>query len=148
MISRSTLIAAPAATVHALITDYRQWVEWSPWEGIDPNMQRTYSGAESGVGAKYAWVGSKKVGSGSMETTHDEPNRIQLRLEFTAPWKAVNTTVFDINENSGATTVTWTMSGEQQTGLRGLMMKLMPMEKFVGKDFEKGLAQLKAVAES
>jgi hypothetical protein len=145
-IFRSTQINAPAATVHDLISDYRRWVDWSPWEGIDPNLERTYSGADAGVGAKYAWVGNKKVGSGNMETTSDEPHRIELRLEFTAPWKAVNSTVFDLAETGGVTLVTWTMTGKHE-GLRGLLMRLMPMDKFVGKDFEKGLAQLKGLAE-
>ena len=145
-IFRSIQIAAPAATVHALISDYRCWVDWSPWEGIDPNLQRTYTGPEAGVGAKYAWVGNKKVGSGNMETTADAPDRIDIRLEFTAPWKAVNHTTFELIENAGTTTVTWTMTGQHE-GLRGLLMRLMPVEKFVGRDFEKGLAQLKARAE-
>ena len=146
-ISRATDIQAPAATVHGLISAYRRWIDWSPWEGIDPHLQRTYTGADAGVGAKYAWVGNKKVGSGNMETIRDEPDRIEIRLEFTAPWKAVNTTVFDLAETAGTTRVTWTMTGEHR-GLRGLLMGLMPMDKIVGKDFEKGLAQLKAKAEA
>jgi len=146
-ILRSIEINAPAAAVHDLISDYRRWVDWSPWERIDPNLARTYSGPDAGVGARYSWVGNKKVGSGNMETTSDEPNRIVLRLEFTAPWKAINTTTFDLAETSGTTTVTWTMAGQHE-GLRGLLMRLMPMDKIVGKDFEKGLAQLKARAES
>lgn len=145
-ISRSTEIAAPAETIHALISDYHRWVDWSPWEGIDPNLQRTYSGPDAGVGAHYAWVGNKKVGSGNMETTADSPDQIEIRLEFTAPWKAVNMTTFDLAEAEGKTTVSWTMRGEH-VGFRGFLMSLMPMDKVVGKDFEKGLAQLKALAE-
>lgn len=146
-ISRAIEIQAPAATVHDLISDYHRWIDWSPWEGIDPDLQRTYSGSPVGLGAKYAWVGNKKVGSGNMETTRDEPDRIEIRLEFTAPWKAVNTTVFDFAETAGTTRVSWTMTGEHR-GLRGLLMSLLPMDKVVGKDFEKGLAQLKAKAEA
>lgn len=146
-IFRSTEIAAPAATIHDLVSDYHRWVDWSPWEGIDPNLQRTYTGPDAGVGAKYAWVGNKKVGSGTMETTGDTPTRIDIRLEFTAPWKAVNPTSFEFAEAAGKTIVTWTMTGQPE-GLRGLLMRLMPMDKIVGKDFEKGLAQLKALAEA
>ena len=146
-ISRAADIQAPAATVHGLISDYHRWIDWSPWEGIDPHLQRTYTGADAGVGAKYAWVGNKKVGSGNMETIRDETDRIEIRLEFTAPWKAVNTTVFDLAETAGTTRVTWTMTGEHR-GLRGLLMGLMPMDKIVGKDFEKGLAHRKAKAEA
>lgn len=146
-ISRSTEISAPANAVHALISDYHRWVDWSPWEGIDPNLQRTYSGPDAGMGAHYAWVGNKKVGSGNMETTAETPDQITIRLEFTAPWKAVNITTFDLAETEGKTTVTWTMRGEH-VGLRGFLMSLMPMDKIIGKDFEKGLAQLKTKAEA
>lgn len=135
-ISRSTEIAAPAATVHDLISDYRRWVDWSPWEGIDPNLQRAYTGPDAGVGAKYAWVGNKRVGSGNMETTGDAPDRIDIRLEFTAPWKAVNNTTFELADDAGKTTVTWTMTG-QHRGLRGLLMRLMPMDKFVARTSRK-----------
>lgn len=144
-ISRSSEIAAPTATVHALISDYHLWVDWSPWEGIDPDLQRTYSGPDSGVGAKYAWVGNKKVGSGTMETISDTPERIEIRLEFTVPWKAVNTTTFELAERDGKTAVTWTMTGRHE-GVRGLLMRLMPMDKIIGKDFEKGLRQLDRAA--
>lgn len=147
IISRSIDIAAPAARIHGLISDYHRWVDWSPWEGIDPNLSRTYSGPDAGIGAKYAWVGNKKVGSGNMETTGEAPDRIEIRLEFTAPWKAVNDTIFELAPAGDRTRVTWTMTGQHE-GARGLLMRVMPMDKIVGKDFEKGLAKLKALAEA
>jgi uncharacterized protein YndB with AHSA1/START domain len=66
-IERSSVINAPPEKVFALINDFQQWRGWSPWENKDPNLKRTYSGAERGKGAVYAWEGNKNVGSGRME---------------------------------------------------------------------------------
>lgn len=146
-IERTTSIDAPAATVYALVADFHQWGQWSPWEDIDPQMQRTFSGADSGTGAVYEWAGNRKAGSGRMEITEAEaPTVVTIDLQFLRPFKAHNTTTFRLAEGDGATEVRWTM-----TGPRTFMTKVMgifkSMDAMVGPDFEKGLAQLKAAAE-
>lgn len=150
MLQRSVTIAASAAAVFEHLVDLRKWQEWSPWEGIDPNMVRTYSGAESGVGAVYEWTGNRKVGAGRMTVVEvDVPNSLGIRLEFIKPFKATNMAQFELLPVStgGETQVTWSM-----TGKKTLMTKVMgifkSMDAMVGPDFEKGLAQLKAAAES
>ena len=50
-VSRSETINAEPARVHALIDDFHEWTEWSPWEDVDPDLQRTYTGPDPGVGA-------------------------------------------------------------------------------------------------
>jgi len=65
---RSRRIAAPRERVHELINDFHDGRQWSPWEDVDPDLRRDYSGAESGVGAKYAWEGNRKAGKGNMES--------------------------------------------------------------------------------
>src|SRR5688572_14274592 len=88
-VSRRAHINAPPDRVWAKISDFRQWISWSPWEELDPAMTRTHSGAPSGPGAKYAWVGNKKVGQGSMEITAAEPpKKLDLRLDFIKPFEA------------------------------------------------------------
>ena len=147
-VTRSESIAAPPERLHGLIDDFHRWREWSPWEELDPNMKRDYSGAESGVGARYAWEGNRKAGKGNMEITDVQPQRVEMRLTFEKPWKATNQVVFDLTPKDGAgTDVTWRMSGTQK-GLAALFGKVFPMDKMVGKDFEKGLARLKAKAEA
>ncbi|GAB7004612.1 SRPBCC family protein [Nocardioides sp. AN3] len=147
-ITRSLVIDAPQERLHELIDDFHQWRAWSPWEDLDPDLQRTYEGPESGVGARYLWKGNRRAGSGSMEITGVAPDRVDVRLVFTAPWQADNkvSLVFTPAQERG-TDVTWTMTGEHVGGVRGLVMRLMPLDKMVGRDFEKGLARLKAVAE-
>ncbi|MGB2756195.1 MAG: SRPBCC family protein [Acidimicrobiia bacterium] len=150
MLQRSVTIAASAAAVFEHLVDLRKWQEWSPWEGIDPNMVRTYSGAESGVGAVYEWTGNRKVGAGRMTVVEvDVPNSLGIRLEFIKPFKATNMAQFELLPVStgGETQVTWSM-----TGKKTLMTKVMgifkSMDAMVGPDFEKGLAQLKARCEA
>ena len=63
-VTRTTTIEAPAERVHALVNDFHEWPKWSPWEDLDPQLRRTYSGPDAGVGATYAWEGNKKAGQG------------------------------------------------------------------------------------
>lgn len=146
-IVRSTTIAAPPERVRALVDDFQAWRGWSPWEDVDPALQRTYSGSVSGVGSRYAWRGNRKAGSGSMEITGSTPTRIDIRLLFQKPWKADNAVVFELMPvGDAATEVTWRMSGAN-SGLQALFGKLFNLDKLVGRDFEKGLARLKVLAE-
>lgn len=145
---RTTTIAADPARVHGLVDDFHQWVGWSPWEDLDPDLRRTYTGPDRGVGAHYAWQGNRRAGRGSMEITAWTPQRIDVDLVFLKPFDSHSTVTFDlVPAGEGRTDVTWTMRGEQQ-GLWGLIGRVIPMERFVGKDFDRGLARLKAAAES
>ncbi|WP_159841682.1 SRPBCC family protein [Nocardia sp. CY41] len=142
---RSAVITADPARVHGLINDFHKWVEWSPWEDLDPQLQRSYSGADSGVGARYAWSGNRKAGAGSMEIIGSADREIGVRLEFLKPMKATNMVTFLLSPVETGTEVTWRMTG-QQTGLMGVIGRFIPMDKFVGRDFEKGLARLQEAA--
>jgi len=146
-VERSTTINAPAGTVFGFINDFHQWAHWSPWEKLDPGMDRTYSGSASGVGAGYAWSG-KKAGAGSMEILTAEPGAlVAIDLKFTRPFKAENPTRFTLTREGDATRVVWTMTGQHNL-MSKLMGLFMNMDKMVGKDFEAGLASLKAVSEA
>jgi uncharacterized protein YndB with AHSA1/START domain len=145
---RSRTIAAPRERVHELIDDFHSWRRWSPWEDVDPDLRRDYSGAESGVGARYAWEGNRKAGKGDMEIVSSSPERVEVRLRFEKPWKATNHVAFDLTPSGDAATdVTWRMTG-RTTGFAALFGKIVSMDRLVGKDFEKGLTRMKAAAES
>lgn len=146
-VERSARIDAPPARVYEQIADFRNWTKWSPWEGIDPNLQRTYGGAESGTGAVYGWSGNRKAGQGRMEITDaTEPSRVQIDLVFEKPWKARNDTVFTIRPDGSGSRVTWSMTGKK-TLMTKAMGLVKSMDKFLGPDFESGLARLKATSE-
>ncbi|WP_125611701.1 SRPBCC family protein [Specibacter cremeus] len=145
-VTRNVLIPAPAGAVYRLVIDFHEWTKWSPWENLDSTMKREYSGSESGVGARYSWNGNRKAGSGTMEIAGvSEPDRIDIRLEFTRPMKAVNPTTFTFVPEGDGTRVTWTMTGESK-GIGRVFAMFMNMDKMVGGDFEKGLAALSAAA--
>ncbi|SED95640.1 Polyketide cyclase / dehydrase and lipid transport [Gordonia malaquae] len=142
--SRSIVIPAPAETVHPLINDFREWQQWSPWEGLDPALRRTYSGPESGVGATYEWAGNSKAGAGTMTIVSSDATRIVVDLLFTAPFAAKNVATFELTPEGDGTRVTWTMSGS-----RNLLMSIGGMlyfDKAIGKDFQRGLEALKQAA--
>ncbi len=144
-VERSSRVAAPAAAVGALISDFHQWVRWSPWEKIDPTMERRYSGAASGVGAVYSWSGNGKAGAGRMEILECEPGRIVIRIDFSKPFKASNTVEFTLLPQGDGTSVTWAMYGPSPfiSKMMGLVFNL---DKMIGKDFETGLVNLQAAA--
>jgi hypothetical protein len=144
--SRDIQIAADPATVRALITDFREWTRWSPWEEIDPQLKRTYEGAEQGVGARYAWEGNKRAGTGTMEIVRATEQEIEIDLRFLKPFKARNTAIFQVTGNPDGTHVVWAMSGERNR-LLDLAGRLF-LDNAIAKDFDKGLAKLKAAAES
>ncbi|MCU1536540.1 MAG: Polyketide cyclase/dehydrase [Humibacillus sp.] len=147
-LSRETTISAPPERVHALLDDFRQWRSWSPWEGLDDHLERDYSGPQSGVGAVYAWRGNRKAGEGRMELLVSEPLHVGVDLLFSAPMKAHNRVDFTLTpvDEGRATHLAWVMTGPQNLVMR-LMSKVYSLEKMIGPDLERGLAQLKTVAE-
>jgi uncharacterized protein YndB with AHSA1/START domain len=147
-VQRSTTIAAPAQRIYDHIIDFHQWPQWSPWEDIDPDMQRTYSGADAGPGAAYAWSGNRKAGAGRMEiTSATEPTKVDIDLHFDKPFKADNVIVFDIVPGDGGQLVTWTLTGTL-TPMTKIFSIFKSMDSLVGPDFERGLGRLRAAAES
>ena len=144
---RSILVHASAGEAFGLINDFHLWDQWSPWEKMDPGMKKSFSGALAGAGSVYEWEGNNKVGKGRMEILNTVPNaRIVIKLDFFKPFEAHNTAEFLLSAEGDGTRVTWAMFGPQPF-MAKLMGLFMNMDKMVGKDFERGLAQLKGVAE-
>jgi uncharacterized protein YndB with AHSA1/START domain len=147
-ITRSATIAAPPAAVFAQVNDFHLWQAWSPWEKIDPQMKRTYEGAPSGTGAVYGWAGNNDVGEGRMTLEESRPSElVRIRLDFLKPFAATNTAEFAFKPEGGGTSVTWSMEGKKNFVSKAFCM-FMDMDKMLGGQFEKGLAQMKAVVEA
>ena len=147
-IARSTTISAPPAEVFAQLNDLHKFQDWSPWAKLDPDMKQTYEGAASGTGAAYAWEGNKKVGQGRMSITDSKENElVSMKLEFIKPFASVATTEFALKPEADQTALTWSMSGENNFIAKAFCL-FMNMDKMVGGDFERGLAQLKALVEN
>jgi hypothetical protein len=146
-VKRSIAIKAPPEKIAPLLTDFHQWAVWSPWEKLDPNMKRTFSGAQAGKGAIYEWEGNSDVGKGRMEILDAAtPAKTVVKLAFLQPVESHSTTEFTLAPQGDMTTVTWNMYGPMPF-MSKLMTVFMSMDAMIGKDFDKGLAQLKAAAE-
>lgn len=147
-VERSAHVDAPPARVYGQVADFHSWRSWSPWEDLDPDLQRSYSGAASGTGAVYAWSGNRRAGQGRMEITEaTEPSRVEIDLVFEKPWKAHNTSVFAIAPDGTGSRVTWTLTGPK-TFMTRVMGLFKSMDAMVGPDFERGLARLKSTTET
>jgi carbon monoxide dehydrogenase subunit G len=144
-IERSVRIAAGPAEIAPLIEDFRRWGSWSPYDKMDPAAERTFSGAASGVGAVYEWNG-RKTGAGRMEIVEIQKDRIVLQLDFKKPFRASNKADFILAKEGEDTHVTWAMYGEK-TLISKVMGLFVSIDEMVGKDFEKGLADIKQIAE-
>lgn len=146
-ITRSALISAAPSAVFAQVNDFHAWEAWSPWAKLDPAARNTFTGPASGAGAGFAWSGNDKVGEGRMTITRSHPDDlILINLEFVKPFASTCTSEFTFKPKGDQTYATWTMSGRNGFVAKAFCT-FMNMDKAVGGDFEKGLAQMKAVAE-
>jgi uncharacterized protein YndB with AHSA1/START domain len=147
-IERSASIKAAPAVIFSHLNDFRTWTSWSPWEKLDPAMQRIFSGAATGSGAVYEWKGNSDVGAGRMEIMESSPaSKISIKLDFLEPFEGHNTAEFTLAPEGETTKIIWAMYGPNQF-VGKVMSIFFDMDSIVGKDFETGLANLKTVAEA
>ncbi len=146
-VERTVTINAPADRIYPLISDFKAWTDWSPYEKKDPAMKRTYGSVTTGKGATYAWDGDKNVGQGSMEILEaSPPSKVLIKLDFVKPFEAHNTAEFLLRPKGQATEVTWAIHGPSPLASK-VMGLFMNFDDMIGKDFQAGLADLKALAE-
>jgi uncharacterized protein YndB with AHSA1/START domain len=146
-VTRSETMAAAPETVFEQVNDFQKWRAWSPWEKIDPEMERTYDGPSAGKGAVYSWSGNKDVGEGTMTITESRPSElVRMKLEFREPMAGAADTEFTFKPEGDQTTVSWKMSGKNNFVGKAFCL-FMNMEKMIGGQFEEGLANMKSVVE-
>jgi uncharacterized protein YndB with AHSA1/START domain len=147
-VARTTTIAAPAPVVFAQVNDFHRWEAWNPWGKIDPAMKASHEGPPAGVGAAYAWSGNSEVGEGRMTVTESRPNElVRIRLDFLKPMAGTSTAEFTFRPEKDQTAVVWSMTGHNNFLAKAFCL-FMNMDKMIGDQFEKGLAQMKAAAEA
>jgi hypothetical protein len=147
-VTRSAVMSALPPAIFAEVNDLHKWQAWSPWEKIDPALKRRYEGPSAGTGASYSWVGNNKVGEGRMTITESRPHDlVRFRLDFLRPFKGTNTAEFTFKPEGAQTVVTWSMSGKYNFMVKAIGL-FMNCDKMMGGEFEKGLANLKSIAET
>jgi hypothetical protein len=152
-VTRSATLPAPPEAVYPLVSDFHRWAEWSPWEKLDPGMKRTFDGPPAGQGAIYGWTGNDKVGQGKMTIFKAQApdaggtGEVGIKLEFIKPFASTSDTVFALRKAATGTDVSWTMSGPVSF-LAKVFTIFRNMDAAIGPDFEKGLNNLRPVAEA
>jgi hypothetical protein len=144
-VQRAITIERPAAVVFPLLNSPKRFNEWSPWKDLDPNVRMSYSGPESGVGAAMAWSGNSKVGKGSQVITESlADQRVKTDLDFGEMGTAK--AAWELTASDGGTKTVWSLDMNVGNNPLGRYMGLF-MDKMIGPDYERGLKQLKTLAE-
>lgn len=145
-VERSVEIKAPQAQIFEMINSFKRFNEFSPWAGLDPNMQLAYEGPESGVGAKMRWASTNdRVGSGSNEIVESTaPNLVRTKLDFGD--QDTGEASFELEAVDGGTHVTWAFDTDLGNNPIARYFGLM-FDKWIGADYEKGLGKLKEIME-
>ena len=147
-VARSATMFAPPQAIFTQVDDLRKWEAWNPWQKVDPAMKLTFAGPPTGPGASYSWVGNKEVGEGRLTIIESRPNDlVRIKLEFMRPFTATNTAIFTLKPEGNKTAVTWSMDGRNNLLAKAINL-CMNMDKMVGAQFEKGLADMKSVVEA
>ena len=146
-VQRTVTIKAPPEKIFPHIADLKAWTLWSPYEKKDPAMKRSFGAVTAGKGATYAWEGDKNVGQGGMEILEASPPRkVIIKLDFLKPFEAHNTAEFALEPKGDSTSVTWAIYGPSPY-MSKLMSTFINLDTMIGKDFDQGLASLKAAVE-
>ena len=154
-VQRTQRINASPDKIFPLINNMHGMNTWNPFSEADPEIKITYTGPESGKGARYEWTGNSKVGQGSIEIIDvATPSRVALKLDMLKPMEGHNRVVFTLAPNGPgtdvstdvSTDVTWAMTGERPF-IGKIMDAVFNMDRMVGGQFEKGLAKLRAIVE-
>ncbi|MGH1550250.1 SRPBCC family protein [Leifsonia poae] len=143
VVERTERINATPEQLLPHIARLPEWTQWSPWEDLDPDLQREYTGEPGAIGSTYAWSGNRKAGSGTMRVTAVDPDGVGIHLEFTRPFRSSNELHFVLTPEGDGTRVVWRMETP-----RKLYTRFVNLDKLLGGDFEKGLRKLKQVAET
>lgn len=143
---RSGLIQASPEKIYPLLSQLHRGAEWSPYEKLEPEMKKSFTGADGAVGSTMLFESSAS-GSGKIEVLRLVPNEaVDLRLTMLKPFYGENLVEYRLAPEAGGTRFTWTMSGEGGFFTK-LMSTLVDCDKMIGGQFEQGIQNLKQVVE-
>lgn len=145
-VERSIVIQRPPGLVFNAVNSFALFPRWSPWQHLDPGMKQVASGPQAGVGATLQWSGNDKIGTGRQVITASVPNEM-VASDITFGGMGTSKAVFHLQPRDQATLVRWTLDSDMGAGPVGRYFGLF-MDKMVGKDYQRGLEQLKALLET
>jgi hypothetical protein len=147
-IKESIVINASPKEIFKEVNNFHNWHAWSPWANLDPNSTEEHTGSLEGEGAVFSWAGNQEVGVGSMTITNSQPyERLEIKLDFTAPYEASNLITFELTPEDDSTKVLWTFEGEHNF-MGKAMCLIFNCRKMISDQYAKGLNNLKTVVEN
>jgi uncharacterized protein YndB with AHSA1/START domain len=145
-VERSAALSASPASLFEHVNNHRKFAVWNPFIKLDPNVKNTYSGPESGVGAVCSWEGNRDVGAGTCTIIESKPGElVRYRMDWKRPMEGVATVDFTFKPEGDKTVVTWAMYGKNNFMGKAVSL-FIDCDKMCGPQFEKGLADLGAIA--
>lgn len=146
-VERTAMIKATPGKIFPFLNDFHKGQEWSPYEKKDPAMKRTFSGASSGKGSVYQFEGNKEVGTGRLEIIESTPpSRVVISLDMRKPFEGRSVIEYTLEPRGDSANFMWAIHGPNSY-LAKVMGIFVSMDKMMGKDFEAGIANLKAIVE-
>ncbi len=147
-VNKEVVINKPKQQVFDYIKQLKNQNKYSVWAKMDPNMKTSFTGTDGTVGFVSAWEGNKDVGKGSQTITNIvDGDKLETDLKFIEPWESTaKAKMTTISVNDSVTKVSWGFESKMAYPMN-LMKLFMNMEKMLGDDYEKGLANLKSVLE-
>jgi hypothetical protein len=143
---RSAKIDIDTNTLFEYLANFENMKDWSSWAEMDLNTRYDYYGNPGTEGHGYTWKGNNDVGSGTMYYNSMEPGKkLGWNLEFVEPFESTAQGEFVLNASGNQTELIWKFETEYGH-FESVLMALMNMEKMLGADFEKGLANLQKLA--
>lgn len=144
-VERSTVINSLEADIFPYLNNLKKFNSWSPWAARDPETHYVFTGPVRGKGARMEWD-SDTVGTGTMEITATELNKsVMVALDFGVQGKA--NARYRLSPSGAGTRVTWGFETEVGNNPLKRWMSLL-FDRWIGKDYEEGLANLKKVVEA
>ncbi len=145
-VERTMVMNAAPEVVFNQVNTLKNWEKWSVWDRKDTTMQKKYEGPEAGINAKFSWDSQNKdLKTGSMTIKSSAPNdSISIELVFGERTPSIAT--FHFFKDDKGTKVIWSMDMDMGMNPVAKYFGLM-MDKMIGPDFDKGLANIKDIVE-
>jgi uncharacterized protein YndB with AHSA1/START domain len=143
-IEESFVIDAPPAAIFPEVSNYKNFVLWSPWNKMDPQVKQTFEGDPGTVGSKMNWDGPK-TGKGSQRIVELVENKsVKSVMEFDGMAGEFQSE-FILSPDEEGTLVTWTYDGPND-GI-GAKAVWIFMGSMLSSQYNQGLQDLKELVE-
>ncbi len=148
-VEREVVINKPKDVVFDYVKMLKNQDNYGKWNKMDPGMHKEYAGTDGTEGFVSRWKSDNKdVGQGEQTITKIVPGeRMETDLHFIKPFES-HAKAFYITEAVGTnqTRVKWGFDTKMNYPLNAMQL-FINMNDAVGKDFQTGLDNLKAVLE-